>query len=156
MQYKLCDRVKQTTATTGTGDYTLIATTETNMQNFGDCFADGESTTYCRVSSTDFELGIGVLGNEGTTISRSQILSSSNSGNAVDWAAGEDVIFCSVPAAFIPRIGFQDPAIDENPGVRGAMFINCTTGEIFVCTNPLHGDNVWYGTDGTVIVSSPP
>jgi hypothetical protein len=53
------DRVKETTATTGTGTVTL-AGASTGFQSFS-VIGDGNTTYYALVSGTDWEVGIGTI-----------------------------------------------------------------------------------------------
>jgi len=92
----LKDRVKQQTTTTGTGTYTLSG----SFAGF-DAFTeigDGNETYYCCTDGTDFEIGRGTFTASGTTLSRAEILSSSNSNTAVNWTSGTRTIFCTQPA----------------------------------------------------------
>ena len=91
------DRVKESTTTTGTGTYTL-AGAETGFQTFA-AIGDGNTTYYAITDNSDWEVGIGTFTLSGTTLSRDTILSSSNSGSAVDWGSGTKLIFCTQPAA---------------------------------------------------------
>lgn len=90
------DRVKESTTTTGTGTYTL-AGAETGFQTFA-AIGDGNTTYYAITDNSDWEVGIGTFTLSGTTLSRDTILSSSNSGSAVDWGSGTKLIFCTQPA----------------------------------------------------------
>ena len=90
------DRVKETTATTGTGTLTL-AGAETGFQSFA-AIGNGNKTYYVITDDVDFEVGIGTYTSSGTTLSRDTILESSNGGNAVNWGAGVKTVFCSQPA----------------------------------------------------------
>lgn len=70
------DRVKETTATTGTGTLTLAG-----ALNGFDSFAeigDGNTTYYSCTDGTDFEVGIGTYTASGTTLSRDTIFESSS------------------------------------------------------------------------------
>ena len=91
------DRVKETTTTTGTGSYTL-AGAEAGFQSFS-VIGDGNTTYYACTDGTDFEVGIGTYTASGTQLSRTTILSSSDSDATVDWSAGEKLIFVTQPAA---------------------------------------------------------
>lgn len=90
------DRVKETTTTTGTGSYTL-AGAEAGFQSFS-VIGDGNTTYYACTDGTDFEVGIGTYNASGTQLSRTTILSSSDSDATVDWSAGEKLIFVTQPA----------------------------------------------------------
>jgi len=91
------DRVKETTTTTGTGAYTL-AGAEQGYQAFS-VIGDGNTTYYTCTDNSEWEVGIGTYTASGTTLARTTILSSSNSGNAVNWGSGEKFIFVTQPAS---------------------------------------------------------
>jgi hypothetical protein len=108
------DRVKETTATTGTGTYTL-AGAEDGFESFAE-IGDGNTTYYACTDGTDFEIGIGTYTASGTTLARTTILQSTNSDAAVNWTAGDKTIFCTVPAE---KYVFQDAS--GNVDVTGAV-----------------------------------
>ena len=92
------DRVKETSTTTGTGTLTL-AGAASGFQAFS-VIGDG-SVTYYAISDPatgDWEVGVGTYTASGTTLSRDTILESSNSGSAVNLAAGTKDVFCTYPA----------------------------------------------------------
>lgn len=90
------DRVKESSTTTGTGAYTLNGA-EAGFQSFA-AIGDGNTTYYAATDGTDWEVGIGTYASSGTSLARTTILSSSNSGVAVNWGAGEKLIFVTQPA----------------------------------------------------------
>lgn len=96
MPLVLKDRVQETTTTTGTGTVTLAGAV-VGFQSFS-VIGDGNTTYYTITSPTDFEVGIGTFTAAGTLLSRDTILESSNSGNAVDFAAGVKTVFVTYPA----------------------------------------------------------
>jgi hypothetical protein len=70
------DRVKETTATTGTGTLTLAGAV-TGFDSFADV-GDSNTTYYSCTDGTDFEVGIGTYTLSGTTLSRDTILESTS------------------------------------------------------------------------------
>lgn len=86
------DRVKETTTTTGTGTLTL-AGAATGFQSFS-AIGNGNTCTYCIDDGTNWEVGIGTYTLSGTTLSRTTIIASSNSGSAVNFGAGTKNVYC--------------------------------------------------------------
>lgn len=96
------DRVLETSASTGTGNFTLGGPT-TNYQSFNVAFGTGSKFWYSIVGSTAWEIGIGYL-SDSTTLIRDKVVESSNSDNLVDFAAGTKQVFCTQPASSV-RLG---------------------------------------------------
>ena len=96
MALVLADRVKETSTTTGTSTYTLAGAV-TGFESFAS-IGNGNTTYYACTLGSDFEVGIGTYTSSGTTLARTTILQSSNSDNAVNWGAGEKILFCTQPA----------------------------------------------------------
>ena len=100
MALVLNDRVKETTTTTGTGALTLGGAV-TGFETFG-AGVGNSNTTYYAVTlggSAEFEVGLGTLNSDSTTITRTTVISSSNSDSAVNFSAGTKTIFCTIPAS---------------------------------------------------------
>ena len=93
------DRVKETTATTGTGTLTLAGAL-TGFQSFSSALSDGDTTYYAIFESStgEFEVGLGTFTASGTTLARTTILESSNSGSAINLTAGSAEVFITQPA----------------------------------------------------------
>jgi len=86
MTFVIRDRILVTSTTTGTGTFTLGLATA-GYQDFSS-IGDGNTTYYTITNGTDWEVGIGTYTSSGTTLARTQVLSSSNSNALVNWAAG--------------------------------------------------------------------
>ena len=94
------DRVKETSATTGTGTLDLGGA----VQDF-ETFVAGVGTTnttyYCIINSGtgEFEVGIGTVTDATPdTLSRDTVISSSNSDALVNFTSGTKDVFCTLPA----------------------------------------------------------
>lgn len=99
----VADRVKETTTTTGTGSITL-AGASTGYQTFDSAFDVGVDVYYTIAGGAEWEVGIGTL-SASTTLTRNQVLSSSNSGALVSFSAGTKDIFVTIPAAEVQNKG---------------------------------------------------
>ena len=98
MPLVLADRVKETSTTTGTGTFTLAGAVD-GFQSFA--AIGNANTTFYTIAlqgGTEWEVGIGTYTSSGTTLSRDTILSSSNSGSAVDFSAGTKDVFVTYPS----------------------------------------------------------
>jgi len=98
MALVLADRVQETTTTTGTGTVTLLGAV-TGFQSFA-AIGNANTTYYTIAGQTgsEWEVGLGTYTSSGTTLSRTTVLSSSNSGSLVTFSAGTKNVFCSYPA----------------------------------------------------------
>jgi hypothetical protein len=95
MALVLKDRVKETTATSGTGTI-LLDGAATGYQSFA--VIGNENTTYYTIAGgSDYEVGIGTYYSGNTSLSRDTILASSNSNTAVTLSGTYDV-FVTYPA----------------------------------------------------------
>jgi hypothetical protein len=93
------DRVKETTATTGTGTLTLAGAVA-GFQSFTSVLSNGDTTYYAIFESSTgaFEVGLGTFTTSGTTLARTTILESSNAGLAINLTAGAADVFITQPA----------------------------------------------------------
>jgi len=92
------DRVKESTTTTGTGTVTLggaIQGFETFLAGVG----NSNTTYYCIVLNAEFEVGLGTLASDSSTLARTTVISSSNSDSAVNFSSGTKFVFCCLPAS---------------------------------------------------------
>ena len=93
------DRVKVTSTSTGTGAFALgVAQT-----GFEDFTAIGNSnTTYYTIfnqGTTEWEVGLGTLDATSANLTRTTIISSSNSDSVVTFTGGTKDVFCTLPAS---------------------------------------------------------
>jgi hypothetical protein len=92
------DRVRETTTTTGTGTLTLAGAVS-GFDAFSE-IGNANTTYYAAVhrSADEWEVGIGTYTSSGTTLARTTVLASSNSGSAQSFAAGTKDVFCTYPS----------------------------------------------------------
>ena len=111
MAFAVADRVRETTTTTGTGTLNLDGAVS-GFRTFVSGIGDGNVTYYAIVhrTSAEFEIGIGTVTDASTdTLSRTTVLSSSNSNSAVTFSAGTKDVFCTQPAS---KAVFEDNNAD--------------------------------------------
>jgi hypothetical protein len=115
------DRVKETTATTGTGTVTL-AGASAGFQSFS-VIGDANTTYYTLVSGSDWEVGIGTYTSSGTTLSRDTVLESSNAGSKIVLAGTSDV-FCTYPAEKAVVQDSNNTGVAPQMGATNGIFVN--------------------------------
>lgn len=96
------DRVKETSTTTGTGDFTLAGAVS-GFAAFSPVFATGDPLYYGIVGGTEWEVGRGHL-SASTTLVRDVVFESSNSNATVNFSAGTKDVFCTIPAERIEEL----------------------------------------------------
>ena len=104
MAFVLNDRVKETSTTTGTGTFSL-AGAEVGFESFVSGIGTTNSTFYAisNDGKNEFEVGIGTVTDASPdTLSRTTIISSTNSDNAVNFTSGTKTVFCTYPAKRAP------------------------------------------------------
>ena len=92
------DRVKETTTTTGTGTVTLGGAVA-GFETFAAGIGNSNTTYYCIALGSEFEVGLGTLSSDSSQLTRTTVISSSNSDSAVDFSAGSKIVFCTLPAS---------------------------------------------------------
>ena len=109
MAFKLNDRVKESSATTGTGTFTLGGAVS-GFETFAAGIGGNNTTYYCifETGTNNFEVGFGTLNAGASTLARTYVISSSNSDAKVNFAGATEV-FCTVPGS---KIGLPFP--EEN------------------------------------------
>ena len=94
---RVADRVAVVSISTGTGPMNLGAALP-SYQAWSTAFEDGP-VYYGIIDETtgEWEIGLGTL--TGPTLTRNSVLSSSNGGAPVSFAAGDKTVYCPEPAA---------------------------------------------------------
>lgn len=125
------DRVKETTTTTGTGTITLAGAAD-GYQSFA-AIGNGNTTYYAIVGDGEWEVGIGTYTSSGTTLSRTTVLESSNSGSLVNFSSGEKQVFCTFPAERMITVDNDGSGsgldADKLDGVQGSSFLRSDTAD---------------------------
>jgi hypothetical protein len=131
MALVLADRVRETSATTGTGTITLAGAVY-GYQSFS-AVGNANQTYYTIFDQTSgaWEVGIGTYTSSGTTLSRTTVLSSSNGGALVNFGVGTKDVFVDYPAG---RSVYRDTAntytVQQAFDALTANSITLTTGTI--------------------------
>ena len=162
MAFVLNDRVKETTTTNATSTINL-AGAETGFESFVAGIGNSNTTYYAIVHQTadEFEVGIGTVTDASPdTLSRTTIISSSNSDSAVNFSSGTKNVFCTLPASktvFVPdsgdltvESGVQDGDILFK-GNDGGSTITALTLDMSEQGNATFNKNVIFGDNGKAL-----
>ena len=124
MAFVLNDRVKETTTSTGTGTINLGGA-GSGFETFVAGIGNGNETFYCitAAGTGNFEVGIGTVTDATPdTLSRTTVLSSSNSDSLVNFGAGTKDVFCTLPASkAVVEDGSNNVDIGNNITVGGTV-----------------------------------
>ena len=146
------NRVRELTSTTGTGAVTLGGAVG-GFQTFAAGIGN-DNTTYYAISinsENEWEVGLGTLNGDSSTLTRTTVLESSNSDSAVDFSAGSKEVFCTLPsekAVYLDASddqvgGFSSLAADTSPQLGGDLDVN---GQDIVSTSNADIDIIPNGT----------
>jgi hypothetical protein len=124
------NRVRETTSTTGTGAVTLGGAVG-GFQTFAAGIGNSNTTYYAISINTEseWEVGLGTLNGDSSTLTRTTVLESSNSDSAVDFSAGSKEVFCTLPSEKAVYLdgsdaqvgGFASLAADSSPQLGGDL-----------------------------------
>ena len=140
------DRVKESSTTTGTADFTLGGAAA-GFQTFA-VIGNTNTTYYAAVDQAtgDWEVGVGTYSTTGPTLTRDTVLESSNTGSKVNFAAGSKDVFCTYPAersVYLDAAGSAVSVLDI--GTLGVSTANITTANITagtITTSPASGNDL--------------
>ena len=95
------DRVKDTSASVGTGPITLFGAPITGFRSFLSAFPSGAVDVPYAIDdgAGNWEIGIGSFAD--SVLTRTQVLSSSSNGGLVDFVAGKKSVICTLPADLV-------------------------------------------------------
>ncbi len=146
------NRVRETTSTTSTGAVTLAGAVD-GFQTFAAGIGNSNTTYYAISLNTanEWEVGLGTLNGDSSTLTRTTVLESSNSDSAVDFSAGTKEVFCTLPsekAVYLDASdnqvgGFASLAADTSPQLGGDLDVN---GQDIVSTSNADIDIIPNGT----------
>jgi hypothetical protein len=146
------NRVREVTSTTGTGAVTLGGAVA-GFQSFAAGIGNSNTTYYAISINTEseWEVGLGTLNSDSSTLTRTTVLESSNSDSAVDFAAGSKEVFCTLPsekAVYLDASddqvgGFTSLVADTTPQLGGNLDVN---GQDIVSTSDADIDIIPNGT----------
>jgi hypothetical protein len=91
------DRVKEVSLSQGTGDFALLGT-GTGFVTFASVCADGDVFDYSITNpgTNEWETGVGSYDSGANAVVRTTVTASSNSGNLVNFGAGNKQVFITV------------------------------------------------------------
>ena len=140
MALVLKDRVRETSTTSGTGTI-VLAGAVAGFQSFS-AIGNTNTTYYCIADSTTggWEVGIGTYTSSGTTLSRTTVLASSNSGALVAFSANVKDVFCTYPAS---------QSANVNAALTSGRVTYATTDGLLTDSAGLTFDGTNFATTGT-------
>ena len=131
MAFVVNDRVKETTTDTGTTTIDL-AGAETGFETFVAGIGSTNQTYYCiqAQGGSAFEIGVGtVTSGSPDTLSRTSVISSSNSDGLVDFGSGTKDVFCTLPAS---KAVIEDNSTNAN--IAGNLTLGGTVDGVDIAT----------------------
>jgi hypothetical protein len=100
MAHITADRVRDTSTSTGTGNFTVFGTAPTGFRTLSAVLSVSDTFYYAIQSQglNEWEVGLGTY-SSANVFARTTVLSSSNSGSAVTFSAGTKDVFLTLAAA---------------------------------------------------------
>ena len=99
MAFKVADRVKESTTTSGTGNVTLGGA-QNGFVAFSSVLSNGDTTYYTISDGNNWEVGLGTYNSSGNTLTRTDanVLQSTNSDNRISLSGSAADVFITLPA----------------------------------------------------------
>lgn len=158
MPLVLLDRVRETTAVTGTNDAILLGAV-TGFQAFS-VIGNGNTCYYTLADQAggSWEVGIGTYSTSGPTLQRTTILSSSNSGNKVSFGAGTKDVFVTYPssrAVYVDGTSIVPGTSATLPTTSGGTGLSSyTAGDLPYYATGTALSKLGIGTNGQILTST--
>lgn len=142
--FKISDRVKESSITTGTGAVVLSGPYG-GFQSFSNGIGDGNTTFYAIENGVQWEVGEGVYTQSTNSLSRDRVFDSS-SGGALISLDGVSVVFCTLPAS---QVSIEDDGQIVSSGVFAESgVINLIYSDNVIISNDLSASgNGYFGGD---------
>ena len=123
MAFKVADRVKESTTTSGTGNVTLGGA-QNGFVAFSSVLSNGDTTYYTISDGNNWEVGLGTYNSSGNTLTRTDanVLQSTNSDNRISLSGSAADVFITLPA---DKAVFLDTSGDLVVGSQ--TFLNATS-----------------------------
>lgn len=146
MALVLADRVRETTVTAGTGTVTLGGA-YAGFQPFS-VIGNGNTTYYAIIDSTAgaWEVGIGTYTTSGNTLSRTTVLSSSNSGSLVTFGGSSKDVIITQPSERAVYVVGTDVVAENSATVPNTLLANSSI--------TINGTSVALGASATIAAST--
>lgn len=144
------DMVQESSTTVGTISYVLLGAT-TGHQSFGAKLSNGDTAYYMVTDGVNWEVGLGTYTTVGTSLARTTILDSSNSGSAVSWSVGTRTVNLVSPALFFNLLLNSGAAL--SPAASGGLALGTSSfpwSNLFLAS----GDKIDFANGDTTLVHS--
>ena len=147
------DRVKETTTTTGTGTLVLGGAV-TGYRTFLSAVGEGNTCTYAidTDSGSEWETGIGTV--SGTTLARTIVLASSNSGSLVSFSTGTKNVFLTLSGAKVVDIDTSVGSFNTRTGAVSLTSSDVTTALTYTPYNATNPSGYITGITGTNVTTA--
>jgi hypothetical protein len=154
MAFILADRVQETATANTTVSFTLSGAM-TSYQSFA-AIGNGNTTYYGATDGTNWEVGFGTYSTSPNTLTRTTILSSSNSGSAVTFS-GTVTVWVDYPAGkqissdYPNALGVVTPAAGTFTTITGQTEVLRGTGQNLLTYSQQFTNVIWNKTNGTAL-----
>lgn len=140
----VADRVQETATSPGTGTVTLSGAS-TGYRTFSAAIGANNTTYYVIAdqSGANWEVGLGTVGAGGTTLARTTVLASSNSGSLVNFSSGSQYVWCDYTAA---KAVYADASGNISNLAGGISTANYVTFNTSPSVTPVAGQAFWNST----------